>query len=57
MSAALLVAQGFSGPTDIIEGSNGFARAYADAFEPAIITSNLGTDYLLDGVTVKGHAR
>jgi 2-methylcitrate dehydratase PrpD len=56
VTAALLVAEGFSGPTDIIEGSNGFARAYADAFEPAIITENLGTAYLLDGVTVKGHA-
>jgi 2-methylcitrate dehydratase PrpD len=56
VTAALLVAQGFSGPTDIIEGSNGFARAYADDFDPAIITDNLGTAYLLDGVTVKGHA-
>src|SRR5580704_4709259 len=56
VTAAFLVAEGFSGPTDIIEGSNGFARAYADAFEPAIITDNLGSAYLLDGVTVKGHA-
>jgi 2-methylcitrate dehydratase PrpD len=56
VTAALLVAEGFSGPTDIIEGSNGFARAYADAFEPAVITDNLGGTYLLDGVTVKGHA-
>ena len=56
VTAALLVAEGFSGPTDIIEGSNGFARAYADAFAPAIITDNLGSAYLLDGVTVKGHA-
>jgi 2-methylcitrate dehydratase PrpD len=56
VTASLLVAEGFSGPTDIIEGSNGFARAYADAFEPAIITDNLGSAYMLDGVTVKGHA-
>jgi 2-methylcitrate dehydratase PrpD len=56
VTAALLVREGFSGPTDIIEGSNGFARAYADAFEPTIITNNLGNVYLLDGVTVKGHA-
>jgi 2-methylcitrate dehydratase PrpD len=56
VTAAFLVAEGFSGPTDIIEGSNGFARAYADAFEPAIITDNLGSAYLLAGVTVKGHA-
>lgn len=56
VAAALLVAKGFSGPTDILEGANGFARAYADAFDPGIITGALGSDYLLDGVTVKGHA-
>jgi 2-methylcitrate dehydratase PrpD len=56
VAAALLAAQGFSGPTDILEGSNGFARAYADAFAPDIITDALGCDYLISGVTVKGHA-
>jgi 2-methylcitrate dehydratase PrpD len=56
VAAALMVAQGFSGPTDIIEGSNGFARAYADAFDPGIITNGLGKDFYLNGVTVKGHA-
>jgi len=56
VAAALLVSKGFSGPTDILEGANGFARAYADAFDPEIITGALGDDYLLNGVTVKGHA-
>jgi 2-methylcitrate dehydratase PrpD len=56
VAAALLVCKGFSGPTDILEGANGFARAYADAFDPEIITGALGSNYLLDGVTVKGHA-
>ena len=56
VAAALLAAQGFSGPTDILEGSNGFARAYADAFAPDIITDALGHDYLISSVTVKGHA-
>ncbi len=56
VAAALLAAQGFSGPTDILEGSDGFARAYADAFVPEIITDGLGRDYLMSGVTVKGHA-
>jgi 2-methylcitrate dehydratase PrpD len=56
VAAALLTAQGFSGPTDILEGSNGFARAYADAFAPEIITDGLGRGFLLSGVTVKGHA-
>jgi 2-methylcitrate dehydratase PrpD len=56
VAAALMVVQGFSGPTDILEGSNGFARAYADAFDLGIITNGLGVDFYLDGVTVKGHA-
>jgi 2-methylcitrate dehydratase PrpD len=56
VTAALLVGKGFSGPTDILEGSNGFARAYADAFDPEIITRALGRDFYLNSVTVKGHA-
>lgn len=56
VTAALLVKNGFSGPTDILEGSNGFARAYADAFDPDIIARGLGRDFHLNSVTVKGHA-
>ena len=56
VAAALLVAAGFSGPADILEGSNGFARAYADEFAPELITRGLGEVFRLDGVTVKGHA-
>jgi 2-methylcitrate dehydratase PrpD len=56
VTAALLVGKGFSGPTDILEGSNGFARAYADAFDSDIITRGLGSEFHLNGVTVKGHA-
>ena len=41
---------------DILEGANGFARAYADAAELGIVTEGLGSDYLLREVTVKGHA-
>jgi 2-methylcitrate dehydratase PrpD len=56
VAAALLVRHGFEGPQDIIEGSNGFARAYADAADLAIVTNGLGRDYRLLEVTVKGHA-
>ena len=35
VAAALLAAEGYSGPNDIIEGQGGFARAYADGFKPA----------------------
>jgi 2-methylcitrate dehydratase PrpD len=56
VAAALLARQGFTGPQDILEGANGFARAYADAADLDIVTEGLGSDYLLREVTVKGHA-
>jgi 2-methylcitrate dehydratase PrpD len=56
VAAALMARQGFTGPEDILEGANGFARAYADAADLGIVTDGLGHDYLLREVTVKGHA-
>jgi 2-methylcitrate dehydratase PrpD len=56
VAAALLARQGFTGPQDILEGANGFARGYADAADLDIVTEGLGSDYLLREVTVKGHA-
>jgi 2-methylcitrate dehydratase PrpD len=56
VAAALLARQGFTGPHDILEGANGFARAYADAADLGTVTKGLGSDYLLREVTVKGHA-
>ena len=54
--AALLAEQGFSGPNDIIEGQGGFARAYADGFNPALIEDGLGQRFHLMDVLVKSHA-
>ncbi|HEY4403587.1 MAG TPA: MmgE/PrpD family protein [Xanthobacteraceae bacterium] len=56
VAAALLARHGFTGPQDILEGANGFARAYADSAALGIVTEGLGRDYLLREVTVKGHA-
>lgn len=56
VSAAYLVDQGFSGPTDVLEGSNGFARAYANQANFDLLTNGLGTDFRLMEVMVKGHA-
>ncbi|HEY6258559.1 MAG TPA: MmgE/PrpD family protein [Xanthobacteraceae bacterium] len=56
VAAALLARQGFTGPEDILEGANGFARAYADKADLGIVTGALGNDYLLRDVTVKAHA-
>jgi 2-methylcitrate dehydratase PrpD len=56
VSASLLAAQGFSGPVDILEGANGFARAYADRSDFRLVEDGLGTSYRLMEVMVKMHA-
>ena len=56
VAAALLVSHGFSGPTDVLEGSNGFARAYADHSDFGLLERALGTNFRLMEVMVKGHA-
>jgi 2-methylcitrate dehydratase PrpD len=56
VGAALLTQAGFAGPADMIEGAGGFARAYADSFNPALIEDGLGEKFLLMDVLVKSHA-
>ena len=56
VGAALLTQSGFAGPADMIEGTGGFARAYADGFDPAAIEDGLGEQFLLMDVLVKSHA-
>jgi 2-methylcitrate dehydratase PrpD len=56
VAAALLAQQGFSGPTDIIEGGGGFARAYAGEWDEGLIEDGLGTRFHLMDVLVKCHA-
>jgi 2-methylcitrate dehydratase PrpD len=56
VEAALLAHAGLTGPHDVIEGEQGFAKAYADAFDPAAIERGLGTDYAMRGLTLKTHA-
>jgi 2-methylcitrate dehydratase PrpD len=56
VAAALLTQQGFCGPTDIIEGAGGFARAYGDGFDADIIEQNLGERFHLMDVLTKSHA-
>jgi len=56
VAAALLTQQGFGGPADMLEGTGGFARAYADGWSPEIIERGLGKDFLLMDVLVKSHA-
>lgn len=54
--AALLVEAGFSGPVDILEGQDGFARAYADTADLSVITQDLGQKFHAEEVAVKPHA-
>jgi 2-methylcitrate dehydratase PrpD len=56
VAAALLTQQGFGGPLDILEGTGGFARAYADGWNPAEIGAGLGQRFHLMDVLVKSHA-
>ena len=56
VAAALLAEQGYSGPIDIIEGDGGFAHAYSDEWNPAVIEDGLGQRFHLMEVLVKSHA-
>jgi 2-methylcitrate dehydratase PrpD len=54
--AALLAEAGFSGPADILEGKDGFARAYADGHDFGKGLDQLGTHYRLLETAIKPHA-
>jgi 2-methylcitrate dehydratase PrpD len=56
VAAALLTRAGFAGPLDIIEGSGGFARAYAGEWDASVIESGLGERFHLLDVLQKSHA-
>ena len=56
IKAALLVESGFTGPDDIFEGKDGFARAYADAVDFSPLEHNLGKTFRIAEVAVKPHA-
>ena len=56
IQAALLAEAGFSGPADILEGKDGFARAYADEVNFDLLVDGLGRHYKLLEVAVKAHA-
>ncbi|RPJ47972.1 MAG: MmgE/PrpD family protein [Betaproteobacteria bacterium] len=54
--AALLAEAGFSGPVDILEGKDGFARAYADGHDFDKGLAQLGTTWRLLETAIKPHA-
>jgi 2-methylcitrate dehydratase PrpD len=54
--AALLAEAGFSGPVDILEGRDGFARAYADGHDFDKGLAGIGSTWRLLETAIKPHA-
>jgi len=54
--AALLAREGFIGPTTIIEGKDGFLKAYSSHADPRKITDGLGSDFQILQTAVKPHS-
>lgn len=54
--AALLAEAGFSGPADILEGQDGFARAYADGHDFEQGLAGIGGSWRLLETAIKPHA-
>ena len=53
LSAATLAREGFSGPSEALEGKLGFLHAYAPSPDPARVTRDLGTVFELMATAVK----
>ena len=54
--AALLAGAGFSGPADILDGKDGFARAYADGHDFGKGLAGIGETWRLLETAIKPHA-
>ena len=54
--SALLAAQGLEGPPAILEGSRGFMQAFANDYDPSIVTAGLGDEWLSMEIGIKPHA-
>ena len=51
--AALLARSGFTGPTTILEGRDGFLQAYSGDPDPSLVLLDLGEEYLITRTSVK----
>jgi 2-methylcitrate dehydratase PrpD len=54
--AVKLAAQNFRGPATILEGRDGFLRAYSRNSKPNLVTQNLGKDFEIMRTSLKPHA-
>ena len=55
MIAAQLARKGFRGPTSIIEGRDGFLRAYSNGADPSKVLEGLGSGFEILHTSVKPH--
>ena len=56
IQAAMLAAEGFTGPRRILEGRDGFLHAYSRQPVPERLTAGLGVSYEILNTSVKPHA-
>ena len=56
LTAALLAADGFSGPTAGLDGKYGWCNVFATAPEIDLLTAKLGERWMIDEITVKPYA-
>src|SRR5215468_3839183 len=54
--AASLAADGFTGPTSVLEGEYGFLRVFCNDWDVAELTRGLGTDYFTLDIMLKRYA-
>ena len=53
--AALLARSGYTGPTTILEGRDGFLQAYSGDPDPSLVLKDLGEEYLITRTSIKPH--
>lgn len=51
-----LASLGFMGPSAVLEGEDGFCRAYADEFREEVLTRDLGSSFEIEQTYFKPHA-
>jgi 2-methylcitrate dehydratase PrpD len=56
IQAAMLAAEGFRGPSTILEGRDGFLSAYSRKPRPELITEDLGESFEIMRTSIKPHA-
>ena len=55
LESALLAAEGFTGPTTVLEGDHGFLRVYSPSPQPELLVEDLGKRYHLLDILVKAY--